>query len=312
MVNADFNSVPEAQPAITPKKAETGQDWLEPAPNGDNASCKNHKSGRGGGTGNDGGDGVLGKDGVDGTPAGNMTIRSTQINGQLTLSAHGGAASGGQDAGDGGSGQEGGNGGASANCDWPKSDQNGGAGGKGGNGGNGAKGGKGGNGGDGSIVSVLYAIPPTNTPSISASSGAAGAGGLGGSLGVPGPGGFGDAGSGDQAAEGIVGENGHPGSPGETGLPPQATIQSSSPPPILTGISPETGSDNTSVTIEGDYFQDGATVMIGLLPLGNIEVISADKITGTIPACPRCYKVAVMVTNPDDGCGAIEDMFTYS
>lgn len=310
-VVANIVSTPSSQPSIEPSKATSGTSWTTQAANGDDASCSEKTPGDNGASGNDGGDGSAGQDGVDGTPAGNVAIRVNRINGQLTLSISGGNASNGQDGGDGGTGQQGGNGGASANCSWGDPNQNGGVGGNGGNGGNGGDGGNGGNGGDGPIVSILYTDQPSDTPSIYAVSGSPGGGGNFGQLGVPGNGGRADGGSGEQAASGNSGTNGSPGNAGNPGIPSCVTMTFGAPLPTLTSISPAQGPDGTVVTIKGDYFQNGAQVMIGDNQLGAIEVVSTRKIRGTIPACPRCFKVCVKVTNPDEGCAAVEDMYTY-
>ena len=310
MPQVDIVSVPVPQMAITPAKANNGTTWNDPAPNGSDAKCKDKKKGENGSPGNNGGNGDPAQSGLDGTPAGNVTIRATQIKGQLTLYVGGGDASSGQKGGDGGTGQTGGNGGKSAKCDWHSLD--GGEGGIGGNGGNGGAGGNGGKGGDAPLITILYGVQPSDVPSVKAFPGTPGAGGNGGMLGVPGPGGYANGGSGSQANSGTAGTNGEPGKPGKNGLPGYVTLKSGLPPPTLSAISPNSGPDEITVTITGDYFQSGAEVMIGSFELSNTTVVSASEITGNIPACPHCFKVGVMVTNPDEGCGAVEEMYTYS
>lgn len=310
MPQADIVSVPVPKQAITHAKATNGTSLNNPAPNGSDAKCKDKKNGENGSPGNNGGNGDLAQNGLNGIPAGNVTIHATMIIGQLTLYVGGGDASAGQEGGDGGKGQTGGNGGKPAKCDWNSLD--GGEGGIGGNGGNGSAGGDGGKGGDAPIITILYGQQPSDVPSIKAFQGTTGAGGKGGMLGVPGPGGYANGGSGPQANSGTAGTNGEPGKPGKNGLPSHVTLKSGLPPPTLSAISPNSGPDETTVTITGDYFQSGAKVMIGSLELNNTKVVSASKITGNIPVCQHCFKVGVMITNPDEGCGAVAEMYTYS
>jgi hypothetical protein len=54
----------------------------------------------------------------------------------------------------------------------------------------------------------------------------------------------------------------------------------------------------TSLAITGMMFEDGATVTIGGLPAGNVDVVSPTQITATAPALPAGSLNNVVVTNP--------------
>ncbi len=98
-----------------------------------------------------------------------------------------------------------------------------------------------------------------------------------------------------------------------TVLPDLAKPDLTPPAPVLTSVTPPSGPTNggTAITISGDNFVNGATVMIDSQPLFGINVVNAQTITGTTPPDPNNHgKVAVTVRNPD-GQMATGMLFTY-
>jgi hypothetical protein len=77
---------------------------------------------------------------------------------------------------------------------------------------------------------------------------------------------------------------------------------------ITTGTGPTTG--NTTVTIVGTGFAEGATVSIGGALAGNVVVVSDTEITADTPE-HQAGTVDVVVTNPDTLQDSLESGFTY-
>lgn len=90
------------------------------------------------------------------------------------------------------------------------------------------------------------------------------------------------------------------------------------PGPAITSITPSTGptSGGTAITIDGSNFANGLTAAIGGLPLANIQVVSATKMTAATPTGPVDFSgVAqrdVTVTNPDGRSATRTGGFTWS
>jgi len=90
------------------------------------------------------------------------------------------------------------------------------------------------------------------------------------------------------------------------------------PGPAITSITPSTGatSGGTAITIDGSNLALGMTAAIGGLPLTNIQVVNATKITATTPTGPVDFSgVAqrdVTVTNPDGRSATRTGGFTWS
>ena len=82
--------------------------------------------------------------------------------------------------------------------------------------------------------------------------------------------------------------------------------------PPVTGVTPSTGSTlgGTAVTINGNGFLAGATVMFGSSPATNVVVVSSTQITATTPA-GALGPVTVTVTNPGAPTGSLANAFTY-
>jgi RHS repeat-associated protein len=87
----------------------------------------------------------------------------------------------------------------------------------------------------------------------------------------------------------------------------------SSNPPTVTSISPNTGSTNggNSVTITGTGFSEGATVSFGGSSASNVSIVNSSYITATTPA-HSAGTVNVVVTNPDAQSGTLNNGFTYN
>jgi hypothetical protein len=87
----------------------------------------------------------------------------------------------------------------------------------------------------------------------------------------------------------------------------------SNPAPMLTGISPSSGTaaGGTAVTITGTGFQAGATVSLGGTPATGVTVVSGTSITATT-AAHGAGAVDVVVTNSDTQAGTLTQGFTYT
>ncbi|HEX7706031.1 MAG TPA: IPT/TIG domain-containing protein [Thermoanaerobaculia bacterium] len=82
--------------------------------------------------------------------------------------------------------------------------------------------------------------------------------------------------------------------------------------PTIDSVTPNSGPEagGTAVTIEGSYFQDGATVTFGTESCTGVVVVDPETITCTTPANPA-GPVDVTVTNPDTQSDVLTDGFTY-
>lgn len=82
--------------------------------------------------------------------------------------------------------------------------------------------------------------------------------------------------------------------------------------PAPTSISPTSGPTDggTAVVIKGSGFGSGATVRIGSVALGNVQVLSPDEIHG-ITAPGPAGQADVIVVNPDSRVGTLSHGFTY-
>ena len=87
----------------------------------------------------------------------------------------------------------------------------------------------------------------------------------------------------------------------------------SNPAPMLTGISPSSGTaaGGTAVTITGTGFQAGATVTLGGTPATGVTAVSSTSITATT-AAHGAGAVDVVVTNSDAQAGTLTQGFTYT
>jgi hypothetical protein len=83
-------------------------------------------------------------------------------------------------------------------------------------------------------------------------------------------------------------------------------------PPNPAAVSPNTGSTvgGTTVTVSGSGFVPGATVTFGGTAATGVTVTSANSITATTPA-HAAGAVAVVVTNPNNQSGTLQNGFTY-
>jgi hypothetical protein len=102
--------------------------------------------------------------------------------------------------------------------------------------------------------------------------------------------------------------------PTATPTPVPIPTETPVPPPIVISIAPDHGSDAapTHVTIRGAYFQAGAAVTIGALPLTDVHWVNHTEIAGDVPAglAPGAY--TIHVCNPDAQCGQLADAFTVT
>jgi hypothetical protein len=82
--------------------------------------------------------------------------------------------------------------------------------------------------------------------------------------------------------------------------------------PLVIGISPETGLEEggTVVSVFGNDFVDGATVMFGDVAATAVTFVSEHQLDATTPA--GTGTVDVTVTNPDDQIDTLADAFTYA
>jgi sugar lactone lactonase YvrE len=87
-----------------------------------------------------------------------------------------------------------------------------------------------------------------------------------------------------------------------------------SPTPTITHVSPSSGSvvGGNTVTIIGAHFAAGATVNVGSRGAASVNVVSASKLTATVPPAPA-GRVDVTVTTPLGGTSAASstDAYTY-
>jgi uncharacterized protein YegL len=81
---------------------------------------------------------------------------------------------------------------------------------------------------------------------------------------------------------------------------PYKDLQVIYPAPVITAVEPSEGhvDGGGKVTIRGDKFRPGATVKFGLNAASDVQVISKNEITATVPAGNQ-GKVTITVTNPD-------------
>lgn len=90
------------------------------------------------------------------------------------------------------------------------------------------------------------------------------------------------------------------------------------PGPTITSVSPSSGSTagGTNITINGNGFQTGATVLIGTAAATNVVVTSSSTITATTPVGPSDITSSaardVRVTNPGGFSGTLPSGFTYT
>jgi len=84
------------------------------------------------------------------------------------------------------------------------------------------------------------------------------------------------------------------------------------PPPSLTSVLPPSGppAGGTAVTITGNNFLSGATVLFGSTEAANVSVVSATAITATSPP-GLAGTAAVTVKNPDGQIGSLSSGFIY-
>jgi hypothetical protein len=103
-------------------------------------------------------------------------------------------------------------------------------------------------------------------------------------------------------------------SDGQSGsLPTGYTYTSSNPTPIVTAVSPTSGTTagGTSVTITGTGFLSGATVGFGGTAATGVTVVSGTSITVSSPA-HAAGAVNVVVTNNDGQSGTLTNGYTYT
>ena len=79
--------------------------------------------------------------------------------------------------------------------------------------------------------------------------------------------------------------------------------------PIITGVSPSSGTQGTAITITGTGFAAGATVTISNISAPNVVRVSGTQITAITPAGTSGVK-DVKVTNPDTGSFTLVGGFT--
>ena len=89
--------------------------------------------------------------------------------------------------------------------------------------------------------------------------------------------------------------------------------QGPQPPPVLTAVTPGSGSANggTSMIITGSGFSAGATVQLGGAAATNVVVASSSSITATAPA-HTAGSVDVAVTNSDGQSATLPGSYTYT
>jgi hypothetical protein len=88
-----------------------------------------------------------------------------------------------------------------------------------------------------------------------------------------------------------------------------------SPAPVLSQVSPQAASNvgGATLTLTGENFQPGATVMIGGVPATGVTVVSSTQITCTVPKkAATCGPVAIVVINPDGKSAQNPNLFSYT
>jgi exo-beta-1,3-glucanase (GH17 family) len=81
-------------------------------------------------------------------------------------------------------------------------------------------------------------------------------------------------------------------------------------PPVLTQVTPSSGSEGTSLTLLGREFQQGATVLVGPNRAGGVTWVNSGQIFAVAPAGGGVNSVTV--TNPDNQSSTLADAFTYA
>ena len=102
-------------------------------------------------------------------------------------------------------------------------------------------------------------------------------------------------------------------SPRNVELPCQVAGAGPLPPPVVTNVVPNNGpiAGGTAVTITGESFVAGATVIFNGSPATSVNVVNATTIT-CVTAAHAAGAVAVTVTNPDTQFGTKTSAFTYN
>jgi hypothetical protein len=90
------------------------------------------------------------------------------------------------------------------------------------------------------------------------------------------------------------------------GLPPAHATSN----PVIRSIAPTSGGGGTGVTIEGEGFMGGATVLFGATPSEGVLVLLSTSISAKAPA-GLTGPVAITVINPDGGRASVADAFIY-
>ncbi len=99
-----------------------------------------------------------------------------------------------------------------------------------------------------------------------------------------------------------------------TGALTYGTGSGAGPAPVISSVTPSTGSrlTTTSITISGSNIQSGATASIGTLPCGSPSVAAdGTSMTCIVPVANVSGPYSVTVVNPDLGMGARTNAFTY-
>ena len=263
-------------------------------------------------TGEAGTDGVPGGAGARGLDAPELEIWLLELTGAPSFVFNG------QNGGSGGRGQSGGDGGDGSNgrpelydfFGFCKSGPgNGGDGGPGGKGGDGGAGGAGGHGGRLSFYAPQAVLSTYTSRFFVTVDG--GAGGAGGASGTPGAGGAGGQvgyfsrcepkssprTGGNPGAQGAAGAQGSAGYPGDyyldgIGFYPITTDQfrEALTRPAITSLSPSRASEGQQITVAGQRFSQGATVMVDGVAAAT-TVVSDTLMTFTVPAVPGGQRV---------------------
>ncbi len=86
-------------------------------------------------------------------------------------------------------------------------------------------------------------------------------------------------------------------------------VYGAGPAPVVSSIAPSSGpaAGGTPVSIAGANFVDGATVAVGGVAAGSVNVVGPGQVTAASPALSPGTLNAVVVTNPDQGAGSLED-----
>ena len=83
-------------------------------------------------------------------------------------------------------------------------------------------------------------------------------------------------------------------------------------PPLLISVSPVIATANDVVTLTGDRFASGATVLIGSTPANNPVVVDSQQMTITVPLSIPEGLYGVTVTNPDGQSSTLASALTVS